>query len=126
VTRALFSTSSGFGLAQYDVDAGLLGAFAIAPLGINATDQRQLALYQGRVNLTWGSQSGTNDCRINVLADSELALTGNAIQVFADTCNGVGHGNAQFCLPAAQCHIEITNANAAAKNVNWMLTAVDP
>lgn len=124
-SRVMTALSSPNTLASYDLDQGVLCADQVLALAAGSTQQDQIALYQGRVSVSWSSQSGAADCSVNILQDASRTVGGQSGQLLIGQSDAFGHGLAQVCLPGSQCSLIIKNGNAAAKNVNFSVIAID-
>lgn len=128
----LFRTITGVGTSPptaetwsgLAMDAGVLGN-AQPNVGAGATATRGLAAYNGPAQVAVVTNSGANDCEVIVGAiDTDLVV--NTGVIFRDFTNNKGRLSIPFGMPMLQCIIQLTNFNAGAQVISFVLMTAEP
>jgi hypothetical protein len=110
--------------AGVSMDSGMLGNANpnVAGLGVAI---RGLGAYNGPVQLAVVTASGLADC-VAAVAILDTAIAVNYGKVFNETTNAKGNINTQFDMPMAECTISLTNNNAGAQVISFIMTTAEP
>lgn len=115
-------SSSGRGFPGTDVEVGILGSHTVTGLGTGASQVDQLPPYMGKCHIHFDSGSSAADCEVQISANDDSLHSLSSGIVYDQFTDSTGNRDADIVLPGTQCFITITNHNAAAKTVRYVVT----
>lgn len=119
------ASASGNTVPTSDQPSGILAANFYSAVASGATKTDQLPPYRGRIHVHWDSSSAAADCELTISALDDPTVTLATGAIFDQFTNSTGNADQELALPGAQCFLNIENHNAAAKNLRYLVLAID-